>query len=386
MTYLKTIRLACILVALLAVLTTRTARAATIPTSTIQCGQWNVVPGPPILNGVSRLNAVSAVSASDVWAVGDSANFTQTLIEHWNGSQWSVVPSLNPAFYNALYGITALSTQNAWAVGFSGSASGVQQTLIEHWNGSQWSVIPSPNPKNSQNNALLSVSVISATDIWAVGYYGSNLGSPQYTLTEHWNGTSWSIVPSPTIDKKGGASTGLYGVTAISSSDVWAVGYDNVGNLHAVIEHWDGSRWSISSHPNLSTQLRAVTAVTASDVWAVGSAVGAQTLTDHWNGSSWSFVPSPSPQGVDYLVGVAASGASNIWSVGWDDLGRGIRHKTVTEHWDGNSWQLVASVNPGFDNFLLGVAMVSPNQVWAVGSYKIDHQPGLYDPLIEYYC
>lgn len=296
MTHQKIIRLACICVALLGVLAVRTARAMPISTSTVQCGQWNVVPSPSLHEGKSQLNAVAVVDPNDVWAVGSRNDFQQTLIEQWNGSRWSVIPSPSPAFYNALYGVMALSAQNVWAVGFSDSASGVQQTLIEQWDGSQWNIIPSPNPKNSQYDALLSVSAISATDIWAAGYYALSEGRPQYTLTEHWNGASWNIVKSPTIDKQGGASTDLYGVTAISSTDVWSVGYDNLQNFQAVIEQWDGSRWQIISHPQLMAQLNAVTAVTASDVWAVGDS-GGKTLTDHWNGSSWSIVQSPSPQG-----------------------------------------------------------------------------------------
>jgi hypothetical protein len=46
----------------------------------------------------STLNGVVDISGSDAWAVGSSSDthFTsQTLTEHWNGSMWSVITSLN---------------------------------------------------------------------------------------------------------------------------------------------------------------------------------------------------------------------------------------------------------------------------------------------------
>ncbi len=384
MTHLKAIRLVCIFVTLLAVLATRTAQATTIPSSTLQCGKWNVVSSPPIVLGVSQLNAVAAVSANDVWAVGESNSLRQTLIEQWNGSSWQIVSSPNANTYNALYGVAAISAQNVWAVGFSGTINSANQTLIEHWDGTAWSVIPSPNHTMSQNDILTSVSAISATDIWAVGYYGEASFTPQGTLTEHWDGTAWSIVPSPSIGKSGGVSTELYGVSAVSSPNVWAVGYDNVGNYHAIIEHWNGKSWQISSHPNLNTQLYAVTGISASDAWAVGGAVGAQTLTDHWDGSHWQIVQSPTPHGINYLAGVAASGANDLWSVGWDEVGQ--VDKPDTEHWNGTKWKLVASPNPGGDSQLLADTITSSSQVWAVGTYAVNRNHTVFDPLIEYYC
>lgn len=384
MTRMKALRLICMLVALLAVLATRTAQARTTTSTAIQCGKWNVVASPPITLGQSQLNAVAAVSPTDVWAVGFSDSFSQTLIEQWNGSSWHMVPSPNVNTTNALYGVVALSAQDIWAVGFSGDINGNSQTLIEHWNGTAWSIIPSPNHANSGNDILTSVSAVSATDIWAVGYYGTASFTAQGTLTEHWNGTSWSIVPSPSIDKSGGVSTELYGVSAVATNDVWAVGYDNVGNYHAVIEHWDGSHWRISSHPNLNAQAHAVAGVSTSDAWAVGTSVGAQTFTDHWNGSSWQIVQSPTPQGINYLAGVAASGANNLWSVGWDEVG--LIDKPITEHWNGTKWKLVASPNQGGDSQLFADAITSSSQVWAVGTYSINKNHTVFDPLIEYYC
>jgi hypothetical protein len=94
------------------------------------------------------------------------------------------------------------------------------RTLTEHWNGTNWSVIASPNPGNVSFNKLLGVTAISTSNVWAVGYYQSDSGAVQ-TLVEHWNGTSWSVVASPNS-----ASTinQLFAVAAVSATDIWAVG------------------------------------------------------------------------------------------------------------------------------------------------------------------
>src|SRR5204863_434264 len=111
---------------------------------------WNVVPSVSVSTNHNRFNGVAAVSSTDVWAVGAYINgndVNQTLIERWDGSAWSVVPSHNVSnYYNELVGVTALSSSDVWAVGRSFVNRFVYHTLIEHWNGNIWSIVPSPSP------------------------------------------------------------------------------------------------------------------------------------------------------------------------------------------------------------------------------------------------
>ena len=58
---------------------------------------------------------------------------------------------------------------------------------------------------------------------------------------EHWNGTAWSVVPSPNV---GPVLTLSHGVAAVSANDVWAVGSYDVTDK-ALVEHWDGTAWSV---------------------------------------------------------------------------------------------------------------------------------------------
>src|SRR6266571_4140414 len=281
--------LLCVVTVLLSALSFKTTEAKATTSkvsqnrySSTSC-QWSVVPSP---NGSSSsgLSAVAAVSANDVWAVGSSGSQMsggQTLIEHWNGSSWSVVKSPNPgSSSDHLTGVAAVSTSDVWAVGNGKTSSG--KTLIEHWNGSSWSVVASPSPGSGGD--LRAVAAVSAGNVWAVGYYSSNSSSIQ-TLVERWNGASWQVVKSVNV----GTSPTFSAVAAVSAHDVWAVGsYHNSNSntfFQTLTEQWNGTKWSVVKSPSpgsFSTQLLGVAAVSATNVWAVGYA-DSNTLVEHYH-------------------------------------------------------------------------------------------------------
>src|SRR5262249_17299211 len=112
--------------------------------------RWSVVTSPNADPRDNFLSGIVAISATDVWAIGhSSAGPEQTLTLHWDGISWSVIPSPNGGtgknYANNLNGITAIATDDVWAVGEFGPYTGTQ-TLIIHWNGIDWALIPSPNP------------------------------------------------------------------------------------------------------------------------------------------------------------------------------------------------------------------------------------------------
>ncbi len=154
----------------------------------------------------------------------------KTLIESWNGTSWSVVPSPSPGSYNQLVSVSCASTAACTAVGlYTGGGAG--RTLIESWNGTSWLVVPSPSP-GSMYNQLQGVSCASLTACTAVGwYYRASSSGVQRTLIESWNGTSWSMVPSP---NRGVRYNELDGVSCASSATCKAVG-----------SHGKDSRWTV---------------------------------------------------------------------------------------------------------------------------------------------
>jgi len=247
-----------VLIALL--LTTAVAQAQAAP--------WTVVPSPNPGVAGNELLAAASVSANDVWAVGEATTTTGqvALTEHWNGTAWSVVPSPNVGSgNNNLFGVAAVSTNDVWAVGLSGSGG---PPLIEHWNGTSWSVARVPK----QVGILTAVTAVSASDVWAVGYF-RNASNVLQTLIEHWNGHKWSVVSSPNV---GTQNNQLAGVTAVSATDIWAVGnFEPAVNVavQTLTEHWNGTAWSVVSSPGVGSgfnTLQAAAAVSTNEVWAVG--------------------------------------------------------------------------------------------------------------------
>ena len=120
-----------------------------------QCGAWSVVPSPNVGTSHNYLNAVAAVTPSNVWAVGyyvgSSGDPYQTLIERWNGTIWNTLPSQNPSNGggNFLYGVDVISASNVWAVGnYKNTSTGAFQTLIEQWNSTNWDHRSQPECRN----------------------------------------------------------------------------------------------------------------------------------------------------------------------------------------------------------------------------------------------
>ncbi len=245
-----------------------------------------------------------------------------------------MVPSPNVSGYNHyLYGVAAVATNDVWAVGnYKATAQGQTLTLIEHWNGTNWSIVSSPNPGDG-NNGLQGIAMVSASDIWAVGSYINHFLT--YTLIEQWNGSNWSVVTSPNVD----ASSALKAITALSANDIWAVGGNSTTTL---VEHWDGIGWGIVPSPNVGTaynMLTGVEAASANDVWAVGydnsNTYPWSTLIEHWNGSNWSVVSSPSPgNGYNFLYAVAVASANDVWAVGSYDITTGDPLQPLIEHYN----------------------------------------------------
>ncbi len=347
------------------------------------------------------LTSMAAVSANDIWAVGttlSAAEQGRALIEHWNGSTWSMVSSPVPGDSSALYGVTAISANNIWAVGDYSPAVPLSRrhysnppveylTLTEHWNGSQWSVVNSPNPGYYQN--FQSVSAISTSDVWAAGFFYAGINDSR-PLIEHWNGSHWSVVKNPRTPS---TPASLNSIAAVSGNDIWAVGsYEGVeGSNRTLIEHWNGSGWSIVNSPNPGSGedfLMGLAVISASDVWAVGSyeinSGPIFPLTEHWNGSHWSVVKSPARSTYSELNSVSEVTTSDIWAVG-DYYSNGSRPQTLIEHWNGSTWSIVNSPNPSgpVANSLLGVATISAQDVWSVG--KSSHSFYSSNALIEHW-
>jgi hypothetical protein len=315
---------------------------------------WSRVPTPNVVRFDEKLNAVSAAAASDVWAVGSTNRtgfaHTDPLAAHWDGTSWAIVPTpaTTGGSKSILFGVANLGGGNAWAVG----RSEANRALVEHWDGSAWTIIPTPDPvapagSTFTGSTLTAVSARAANDIWAVGSFSAAKGtnSNSFTLTMHWNGTAWTIVPSPNPaapSPVNGVRQTLNGVVEISSTDAWAVGntVDTVSGSFLpdkpIAMHWNGTAWSVAKLPNLgdSGLLASVTASSSTSVWAAGPA-GGTTSVLHWNGTSWTPETTPvGPDGQPVMKGISAvpGSATEVWAAGITLPSGGGYHTFVVHH------------------------------------------------------
>ena len=349
----------------------------------------------------STFQGVSASGPTEAWGVGTFLNngLDQPLVEHLTGTTWTDVTVPQPAGQQALLsGVDDLSSSNAWAVGtsFSGGvgATPAGLTLIEHWNGTAWSIVPGPNPATGVTGDTDVLNAISGTDpdnLWAAGSESNEATNTISMLFEHWNGTTWTAVTSPTPL---GSFQFASGITAISADNVWAVGTDETDGQNTLSAHWNGTAWSIVPTPNFvsagdQNNLTGVSADGAGNVWASGFAdnVNGENLRVpyvlHWNGTSWTMtdVPTLGTEG-SMLRGIQVVSPTDVWAVGQTQEDNGAI-STLTEHFNGTAWAVSPSPDPGTikigtlggttsgatisDNLLDSVASAGGTDLFAVG-------------------
>jgi hypothetical protein len=353
-----------VVTAILAVAFAALTPAAPASAGRSTCPGWSPPPPQPV-GTFSRLVDVAVLPGCRAVAVGSDEG---TLIERWNGTAWRVQASVDPGdMENHLNAVVATSASNAWAVGYSvASHTGTTgDTLIEHWNGSTWTVQASPSPGTGYT-ILYDVAATSTTNAWAVGLR-FDPPSDYRAIILHWDGHQWRIRQT----LKSGLNSGFSAVAAASATDAWAVGSKSG---HSLIEHWNGTAWRSVLAPNpakFPTHLIAVTASSATNAWAVGFRVitPRRTLIEHWNGHLWTIVTSPNVGTEDnYLNAVVATSGSNAWAVGSRATASGYRN--LVERWNGVAWKVQPSPNFGTsDNSLFGVDASSSTDAWAVGFY-----------------
>jgi hypothetical protein len=350
------------------------AAAALAPAAAAVTG-WTTVSIPSTGNNVILLGA-SARTNSDAWAVGQqfvAAGQPQAppVAYHWNGTSWSLTPTPSlGAQYGALRSVSASSATDAWAVGFTMIARHDYGTLIEHWNGSAWSV-NSLDAITGFAAGLTGVVDLSPTNAWAIGT-GSTGG-----LLEHWNGTAWSTVtlPDPAFTPSSDDA-----ISADSPTDIWVVGSSINPTTEAAIPetlHYNGSAWSVvpvAQPPSQSSAtLGSIAAISPTDVWAVGeytgttSAAGGSTLIEQWNGSGWKIVPSPTPGAYPSLTGVAARSPSDVYAVGTNlPSVNGGPEQAMILRWNGSAWSVDSSGVFTGELFAAATFPGAANE-WAVG-------------------
>jgi hypothetical protein len=369
-------------------------------TATTKSAGWTVQKAQLLGGSDNSLGAVAGSSPTDVWAVGDylpdAANSNQdatlTFAEHYDGKKWTVVrtPNEGPNF-DSFYGLAATGGE-AWAVGENLNSAFQDRALVEVWSGGAWHVPSIPQP-GSVRDMLFGAAAPSVGDVWVVG--DQEGGDHRFeTLAEHWDGQSWSVVPTP---DPGSSGNHLYAVDAVSSDNIWAVGQQLGGAVpdQALVEHWDGSSWSVVPVPASASANVSLDAVTAtpdgSQVWVAGETDtpdgGGQPLIGHWTaGGGWTTQSLPAvPDGANWsnLYGLAVDGGS-VYAVGTFVNPTTDNNEVLLLQGDSSgSWSIVGAPNPsgaGGSDIPGGIANID-GQLWMAGTYTTASSNNL--PLIE---
>ena len=355
---------------------------------------WGIVPSYNFNSQDNVLASVSAISSIDAWAVGcyypTGSQVLATLAHHFDGIRWTAFPLPNVGTeQNVLFGVSMTSTGLAWAVGYYESGKFRQNTLVEHFDGSVWSVVPSPSP-GARHNLLYGVAAITDQDVWAVGAEEDSAGL-WHTLTEHWNGLEWSVVNA--LDP-GSNGNQLYAVKAIAANDVYAVGQqvDATFPNHALIEHWDGKSWSLigaPADPSASALPLGITG-TALSLTIVGQhetdTVPYTTYVAAGAPGSLSLQTTPNAGvGENDLFAAAAAEDGSSWAVGWDIDPATDTHRPLVLQGVNGAWSLVPSPKfaTGSDSGFAAITAIPGGGLWAVGVTATSTSN--YSTLIEYH-
>jgi len=292
------------------------------------------------------LAAASAAAATAVTVTAAAASIA--LARTTSRVAWTVqaVPSPRGAAANALNGVACPTTTRCVAVGVA-TTPRAYPLLAELWDGRSWSVQPIPTPSGSGANSLESVACPAPARCVAVGY---RTVGPGYTvaLVETWNGRRWSITGSPT--HVGARFSWLAGVACASATSCEAVGsYETAsGATYALAEGYDGHRWLLDgvAQPRgaavPSIALSGVECRTATSCVAVGHYADAahvtRTLVERWQGGRFGLARSSNPRGApsSELRGVACRSATSCVAVGQYSSGRIFR--ALAERLVAGSW------------------------------------------------
>jgi hypothetical protein len=284
------------------------------------------------------------------------------------GGCWSGMAS--PATVG-LYGTSCVSSDFCMAVGHT------TQVAAAEWNGSAWSVTPAPDPEPPSagvSSILTRVSCTSPTFCVAVGSSTDPTNYEKVDVIEHWNGSQWSLM-SPA---QSGAQ--LIGVSCTSASFCVAVG--GLSNVGALIERWDGATWTrmipaVPSDDRVPDDdvLNGVSCTAVDSCMAVSdyyATAGVQPLAERWDGSTWTVTPTTNP-GVggsgNTLFDVSCSMATMCVAVGQYYDTAALQYDPLIEQWDGSSWSTATLIEDHTTEFsrLQGVSCSTTTFCVAVG-------------------
>jgi len=345
----------------------------------------SAVPAQPReLWGVSCESPASCVATGDI---DDGSTDESALALTWNGKSWKTATVNLPAGASddALDRVSCVPRARRCVAVGSYTAAGAFPALVETWNGSAWTPSAAPAPAGALEEVLFGVSCPAAKSCVAVGGYLPKYGS--YPLenfspvAESWNGVRWAPATPPTV--QGMLYSLLDSVSCVSATRCFAVGwYETATGGSVLLESWNGKAWT-RLHPPLPAGskgqiLTGVSCASATSCVAVGVAAGSQpgntAFSELWNGRTWRVAGIAWPRGTgnSFLVGVSCAAAA--WCVadgytGFNVTATGHTGRAAAVSWNGKAWRVTGVPAPakGSASLFNAVSCLSAAYCVAVG-------------------
>lgn len=359
---------------------------------------WHLVAAPPAPGPINNiLTNADVVSSRDAWFTGASYSYAErtafedqneVMMFHWNGQTLSSVPSPAADFAADLATSVGLDlTLDSPTDGWLGAGSTVGGSPALRLHDGRWTAVPTgviTDPAGNSNPILSDAVSISAGNAWAVGGYGvSRLGAgvSETALIEHWDGTQWTVAATPSPPDP---DSQLLALTAVSPSDIWAIGWQGSNSYTdtiPLVEHFDGTAWHLVTAPvpggsGTSAYPEAISGSGPDDIWMAGAVspngeggigTGSTPFLEHWNGTAWSLATTSLSAGAIGRNSLYAASPTNVWAI--QTTGEGIG--TSFLHFDGHAWTTVPFPGPqeyGISYTYYAISGSGPDDVWAVGT------------------
>ena len=251
-----------------------------------------------------------------------------------------------------------------------------------------------PAPHSSVSGRSLVFEAMDAAgddDVWVAGYdYGTIGGALEFrTVIHHWDGVSWTRVPTPDRETAPAANR-LLDISSPAADRAWAVGRSATAlgdpRSRALLLRWDGTRWAIVEGPEPGAgAISSVVASPGGTIWLSGPGMNPESGYEYplvWRkvATGWARVPFPAIPGCRTTAnGLPYRAVLN--DLGMRELARSYAVGTCVAvdgqergwlaHFDGSAWRPLVTPTDfaaqGARGSLEGVSMSPSGEVWAVG-------------------
>jgi hypothetical protein len=249
-----------------------------------------------------------------------------------------------------------------------------------------WHQVHIPRP-GSFADSLSSVSALSNSDIWVGGSFARQ-DRVTRPLVEHWNGTRWSIEDLPF--SKGSINA----IDEVAQDSVWAVGGgDSLCNCTVVL-FFDGNRWTRIPSDNIKSNIDnaeyAVAGGSLNDTWTAADTFGQYfqgsiIQTQRYNGSEFDDTKNPGTQDLNFVGGLLRFASNDVWLAGTDCPVSDITCYPISWHWNGRVWATVSVTDPYYEAAFNGISGLSSSDMWAVGFALPTSQSNTPVPIAEHF-